>query len=268
MEKMNAEERALIGKGKILLMDDEKHVRDTISRMLTRIGYEVYCVKDGAEAIEIYQLAQEIGEPFDVVILDLNVPGGMGGTQTMETLIDMDPKVKAILSSSDTYAPAMTDFRQYGFSGILPKPYNVVELSKAVNKLMTESTEKLTVLLATRDNLLKEKVLEILNEKDYPVVVVNSCRNAIQYMLDYEFDLVIFDPDLRELDGLGTIQLIKRYRPKVPIVVTSDHTSYETGVKIARVGVYFRMGKPIDEQITKELIQSVEKKIKKNSRNS
>ncbi|MFQ5825351.1 MAG: response regulator [bacterium] len=260
MKKKAIEERSLISKGNVLLMDDEKQVRDGTSRMLKRIGYQVYSAKDGTEAIEIYKLAKEIVKPFDVVILDLNIPGGMGGKEAIKLLIDMDPKIKAIVSSSDIYDSVMANPQQYGFSGVLPKPYTVTELSQTVNKVIMENIEKLSVLLATRDDPLKEKVLEILNEKDYPVIVVNSCRNAIQYMLDYEFDLVIFDPDLRELDGLGTIQLIKKYRPQIPIIVTSDHTSFETGVKIANVGVYFRMGKPIDEQITKELIQSVEKK--------
>ena len=123
--------------------------------------------------------------------------------------------------------------------------------------------EKLSVLLATRDDHLKEALLDILGKNDYPVVAVDSCAAALHYVLENKFDLILFDLDLKELNGLDALQLIKKLRPQKPMIVISDDSSYESGVKIAKVGVYYSMEKPIDAQATQELIKSVEKKMRK-----
>ena len=127
--------------------------------------------------------------------------------------------------------------------------------------------EKLSVLLATGDYYLEESVLEILNKHSNQAVVVNCCKDAIQNLLDKNFDLVIFDLNVKELNSLDTIEIIKSFRPKIPIISISDETSYEIGQKIAKVGVYYRIGKPIDAQITKELAQIVENKLKEKKNN-
>ncbi|MFQ5769949.1 MAG: response regulator [bacterium] len=126
-----------------------------------------------------------------------------------------------------------------------------------------KSKERLTILLATSDNYLKDKLLSVLSDKDFPVEVVNTCKEVFETLVDYNFDVVIFDPEIGKLEELDAVQLIKKIRPKTPIIVVSDETSYETGVKIAEMGVYFRMGKPINEKITKELMKNVEKKLRK-----
>ncbi|MBW1796120.1 MAG: response regulator [Deltaproteobacteria bacterium] len=121
-------------KGRVLIMDDEEIVRDVASGMLEHIGYEVEVAKDGAEAIALYEQAQESQVPFDVVILDLTVPGGMGGKETIEKLIELDPQAKAIVSSGYSTDPVMSDFREYGFSSVVSKPYKIEELREALHK--------------------------------------------------------------------------------------------------------------------------------------
>lgn len=249
-------------KGKVLLMDDEQQVRDGTSRMLKQIGYEAYHAKDGAEAIILYKTAQKSRQPFDAVILDLNIPGGMGGDEAIKKLIELDPNIKAIISSGDINNPVMANSRKYGFSGALSKPYNISELKNTLDEVMLR-LDNLTVLIATRDIDLKVRLIEILISKGHQPVVVENCKYALLKLLDYEIDLVIFDPDLTEMDGADTVEIIKKIQPQLPIVVTSDNTTFETGVKIAKVGVYFRMSKPIDEQIIEELFKIVEKKVNK-----
>jgi DNA-binding NtrC family response regulator len=117
-------------------------------------------------------------------------------------------------------------------------------------------------LLVTEDNYFEESVQEILNENDNQLVVVNCCKDAIQYLMHDDFDLVLFDLNVKELDSLDTIQLIKYFRPQMPIISISDNASYDIGKKIAKIGVYFRLNKPVDEQITKELVKNLEKKLK------
>ena len=132
----------LIAKGRILVMDDEKMVKDVAGKMLSRIGYEVEFAGDGALAIELYKKAKDSPEPFDVVILDLTVPGGMGGMKTIERLKKIDPDVKAVVSSGYAEDPVMTDFKKYGFSGSIGKPYSMSELEKAVDEVMKPTVFK------------------------------------------------------------------------------------------------------------------------------
>jgi PAS domain S-box-containing protein len=126
-----AEDRELlVGKGKILVMDDEEIVRHVLGRMLARLGYEAEFARDGRQAIEMFVQAHGSGQVFAAVILDLTVPGGMGGKETIERLLEIDPRVKAVVSSGYSDDPIMADFTKYGFSGVIAKPYKISELGK------------------------------------------------------------------------------------------------------------------------------------------
>ncbi len=127
----------LYGKGRILVMDDEAMVREVLGKMLLSLGCEVKFAADGAEAIEIFSQSEKSGAPFAAVILDLTVPGGMGGKEAMARILKIDPKVKAIVSSGYSDDPIMADFQKYGFVGVIAKPYKISELSKTLNKALT-----------------------------------------------------------------------------------------------------------------------------------
>jgi two-component system cell cycle sensor histidine kinase/response regulator CckA len=124
------------GKGKILVMDDDDLVRTLLVRMIAHLGYEAELARDGREAINIFTEAQESGNPFDAVILDLTVPGGMGGKEALARLLEIDPQVKAIASSGYSDDPIMADFRKYGFTAIIPKPYTVAEASRVLHEIV------------------------------------------------------------------------------------------------------------------------------------
>ncbi|MGA7578084.1 MAG: PAS domain S-box protein [Desulfobaccales bacterium] len=128
----------LSGKGKILVMDDEAMVREVLGMMLLALGYEAQFAKDGVEAIALFSQAQGSADPFTAIILDLTVPGGMGGKEAMERLLKIDPQVKAIVSSGYFDDPIMADFQKYGFAGVIAKPYKVAELGKTLNKVLTK----------------------------------------------------------------------------------------------------------------------------------
>jgi len=125
------------GTGKVLLMDDEKMIRNFAIRVLNRIGYESEVSIDGAEAIELYKKAKESGDPFDAVILDLTNQFGMGGKEAIEKLIEIDPDVKGIVSTGYSDDPVVTNFKKYGFCGTLTKPYSIDELSKALSDVIS-----------------------------------------------------------------------------------------------------------------------------------
>lgn len=132
----------LTGKGRVLLMDDEEAIRDLAGDMLNMLGYSVQVAKDGYECLEMYAMAKESCEPFDAVILDLTVPGGMGGGTTIKKLMEIDPEVKAIVSSGYSDDPIMANFYECGFKGVIPKPYDVVEVSRALDAVICNSNGK------------------------------------------------------------------------------------------------------------------------------
>ena len=128
--------RILGGKGKILVMDDEKMIRMILKDMLTHMEYEVRCVKDGQEALKEYKGNQEREKPFDAVIMDLTIPGGMGGKQTIRELLKLDPEVKAIVASGYSNDTVMSNYKEYGFKGIISKPFNVEELNEVLSSVL------------------------------------------------------------------------------------------------------------------------------------
>jgi len=130
------EERPVLGKGRILVIDDEEAVRNVAGSMLKHIGYEVEFAKDGVEALELYQKAEASGQPYDAVIVDLTIPGGMGGEQVIKKLLEIDPNVKAIVSSGYSTDAIMSNFKQYGFSGVVTKPYRIAELGETLSKVI------------------------------------------------------------------------------------------------------------------------------------
>ena len=135
-ERQEKQEKPLPGQGRILLMDDDDSIRLLAAEMLTMMGYDVVTSQDGAEAIERYQEAMKSDRPFNVVILDLTVPGGMGGKETMERLSGIDPNVKAIVSSGYSNDPIMADHEAYGFVGVVAKPYTAKQLTETLGRIM------------------------------------------------------------------------------------------------------------------------------------
>jgi len=124
------------GKGKILVMDDEEIIRKVAAKMLNHVGYEVVLAEDGNRAVELYRQAVEAGQPFDAVILDLTVPGGLGGRETLARLREIHPGLKAVVSSGYSNDPVMSEFEKYGFAGVIAKPYKVGELSEAIGRIV------------------------------------------------------------------------------------------------------------------------------------
>jgi two-component system cell cycle sensor histidine kinase/response regulator CckA len=124
------------GHGRILVMDDDPLVREVLGKMLQKLGYEPVFVPDGREAVELYARAHTAREPFAAVILDLTVPGGMGGVETIRHLLAQDIAVKAVVSSGYADNSAMADFRDYGFSAVIAKPYRLAELAKILHDML------------------------------------------------------------------------------------------------------------------------------------
>ncbi len=125
------------GSGRLLLMDDEPALREVAQLTLQRLGYEVCSVEEGAAAIQAYQQALEEGRPFDLVILDLTVRGGMGGLEAMRHLQQLDPLVRVIVCSGYSADAVMQNYRDYGFLAGIVKPYDIRKLAQIVKEVLT-----------------------------------------------------------------------------------------------------------------------------------
>ncbi|MFW8601456.1 hybrid sensor histidine kinase/response regulator [Desulfobacterota bacterium M19] len=135
-EKGDAAPELYRGKGRILIMDDEEMLRTMLFVMLSRCGYEVLQAVDGEEVVRIYREAAAEGKPIDLVVMDLTIPGGMGGREAVRELRLFDPRVKALVASGYSNDPVMADYGSYGFSGAIAKPFKFQELCEQVRKIL------------------------------------------------------------------------------------------------------------------------------------
>jgi CheY-like chemotaxis protein len=125
----------LNGAGRILAMDDEAAIRTLLCQILRHFGYRPHAVSTGEEAILEYKRAADEGDPYRAVIMDLTVPGGMGGKEAVAELRQIDPNVRAIVSSGYSNDPVLANFRQYGFVARVDKPYRLAELAGVLSEV-------------------------------------------------------------------------------------------------------------------------------------
>ena len=125
-------------KSRVLFMDDEAPIRDMARLFMKRVGADCEVAADGAEAVKKYREALGTHAAFDIVVMDLTVPGGMGGREAMERLREIDPQVRAIVSSGYSQDPVLANHSAHGFRGILPKPYSLDQLIKAMQEVLAD----------------------------------------------------------------------------------------------------------------------------------
>lgn len=120
-------------KGKILIMDDEDMVGEIACQMMIHLGYDAIHVKDGKAAVDEYVRLLQTDEPFDVVIMDLTIPGGMGGKEAVVEILAADPGAKVLVSSGYSTDPIMTNFGDYGFVGVVNKPFDLASIKQTLD---------------------------------------------------------------------------------------------------------------------------------------
>lgn len=128
----------ILGGGRVLVMDDEVLVRTVAIQILKHLGYEAEAASDGAEAVARYRESIASGRRFDVVVLDLTIPGGIGGVETLRLLREIDPDVLAIVSSGYSSDPIMSEYARHGFRGVVVKPYTVDEFGRVIRGVLAQ----------------------------------------------------------------------------------------------------------------------------------
>jgi PAS domain S-box-containing protein len=123
-------------RGTILVMDDEQLILDLAKQMLSYFGHKVLAAKDGEEAIAIFKEHHHSDNPVDVIIMDLTIPGGIGGKEVIQEILKIDPAAKAIVSSGYSNDPIMANYHQYGFKAAIGKPFQMAQLRKTINSVL------------------------------------------------------------------------------------------------------------------------------------
>jgi CheY-like chemotaxis protein len=121
---------------KILVMDDEDMVGEIACQMLDFLGFDAVHVFDGQAAIETFQVHKNNGDPFIAVIMDLTIPGGMGGEEAVTAILAVDAAAKVFVSSGYSTDPAMVNYKDFGFTGVIVKPFDLAAIQKILDKLV------------------------------------------------------------------------------------------------------------------------------------
>lgn len=124
------------GTGRILMMDDEVPILEFMTKLVSKLGYDPVTTENGEQALAQYKAAMDIGQPFNLVIMDLTIPGGMGGRETIKELLRIDPNVRAIVASGYSNDPILSDPITYGFMGAITKPFRIKEMSALIAKVL------------------------------------------------------------------------------------------------------------------------------------
>ena len=119
----------------VLLMDDDEQICTIGALFLKNFGYAVECAADGEQALAAYSQAYAEGSPFYIAFLDLNIPGGMGGQETMEKLLEMDSSARGVVTSGDSTDPVFVEYRAHGFIGALSKPFNLADFKQVLESI-------------------------------------------------------------------------------------------------------------------------------------
>ncbi|MFW8600538.1 hybrid sensor histidine kinase/response regulator [Desulfobacterota bacterium M19] len=127
------------GKSKIMIMDDEEPIRSMTQAMIIQMGHEVVLAEEGQEAVRLYQEAMNSGTPIELAIMDLTIPGGMGGKEAVHEILAINPQARVIVSSGYSTDPVMASYQKYGFCGTLVKPYRFVDLAAVVSKALNQA---------------------------------------------------------------------------------------------------------------------------------
>ena len=141
-DKEKAKKDPISGTGNILIMEDDDVIREALGEILIHLGYQIELAKNGEEAIALYKAAKSVGQSFNVVIIDLTIRRGMGGKEAIKKLLEIDPNVKALVSSAYSIDPVISDYKRYGFCGVVTKPYNISELSEIISEIIGSNCVK------------------------------------------------------------------------------------------------------------------------------
>jgi two-component system cell cycle sensor histidine kinase/response regulator CckA len=184
-----AETQTLRGHGRILLMDGDILVLEVVGKMLRKLGYEPVFAQEGEEALAIYAQGQNTEDPFAVVILDLTIPGGMGGMEAIQHLLAQAPQARALVSSGYADHPIMASYQDYGFQGVIAKPYKISGLSEVLQKVIVAfrggAFKRVRAIMSLSAGSIREELSEDLRQPQDPFPLGFSGRYQMRQPRPY-----------------------------------------------------------------------------------
>lgn len=253
-------EEVSMGHGRILVMDDEDDILEIVSTMLNRCGYDVEVARSGEEAIETYTREMDAGRPYDAVILDLVIPGGLGGKEVAQRLLKIDPAAKLIISTGYATDPIVKNYQDHGFSGAIGKPYQMSGLSEAVLKVLGE--KRASIALVDDDPAVLEILSVKLREAGFQTREFKDSESFMKYLKLKVPDLVLLDVRLPDGDGIQLCSFLKRHKKyaHIPVILVTGKDAEQDKVRGFQVGADDYITKPFS---IRELIARVEVVLKR-----
>lgn len=238
-------------KVKVLIVDDDKAVRDFLRRFVSLLGVEVFEAKDGFSAVEM-----AAGEDYDLYFLDVRMPG-IDGLETFRRIRKLHPSARIVMITGYAVEDTLMQAQKEGSSGIIRKPFNMGELKYAVDSLVQEKSRGLMRVLAIDDDeAIIDFFVKFLKDRDIDCSVARNKLEALKAAQEKEFDLIFLDLVFDKDSGLEIYEGIKELYPDASIVLMSGHHRQldELGGKIDLLGC---LSKPFDIDNVISLIKSV-----------
>ncbi len=232
---------------RILVMDNDEIMRIVMRFILGRAGYTVSSTELCEEAMACYKDALDSGRPFDAVVLDGNARRGMGVTELLGKLLELDPDVKAVVTGCERDDPMMTGFRKYGFMSALVKPFTSEELEQAVQRTMKGPQHMIKNILLVDDNYyfltgLSMNLCAYL--KNCNLLTAGSGAQALEMMESVPVDLIVADLEMPSTDGCELVASIKKKYPKLPVFAMTCRSAPEMEKRLVSLGAARCFAKP------------------------
>lgn len=264
----------LSGSGRILLMDDEETIHRMVGRALRVLGYEVESVYDGDEAMRVYGDALRSDRPYDLAIMDLTIPGGMGGKEAVGKLLELDPSARVLVSSGYANDPVMADYAEYGFAGRVAKPIDIDELAEAVSRALSERAaapaeaattaeekdpDSYTILLVDDDAAIVRTVSRTLAYLGHAVLTAGDGESAVAMYREQHkrIDAVVLDYSLPKMSGAEAFHKMREISPEVRVLLATGHGTSDEVQKLLFSGVEGLLSKPYG---IRELVRALAKR--------
>jgi DNA-binding NtrC family response regulator len=246
------------GKGKILVVDDEEGMRQTLGDILIEEGYQVSLAKDGYQAIEKVKEANTKKENFQLVLLDIRLPG-IDGVETFKEIKRINPRTDVIMMTAFTVGELVEEAIREGAFAVVYKPFDLNFILSHIEKAMKE-----VVILLVDDRLEEiETIKEILEHRGYKVSIAGNGQEAIKRVEEDGYNIAMIDIKMPVINGVETLRKIKEMEPHLPVIMITGYTIEELIKEALKINAYTCLYKPLDLKEVMCVINEVRRSEKK-----
>ncbi len=245
-------------KGRILVVDDEEGMRQTLGDILSEDGYQVGLAKDGYQAIEKVKEANTKSESFQLVLLDIRLPG-IDGVETFKEIKKISPRTDVIMMTAYTVAQLVEEAIREGAFAVVYKPFDLNFILGHIEQAL-----KNVVILLVDDQLEEIEVIkDIFEDRGYKVSMARDGRDAIEKVEKNGYNIAIIDIKMPVINGVETLRKIKEIKPQLPVVMITGYTLKELIKEALKINAYTCLYKPFDIKEVIRVINEVRRNEKK-----